>query len=69
MLGFKGWGTNCNGANAVVVTMTAELQQLILDTHNKYRNQQANGQTPNYGPATRMATMVGVIFDRNLCDG
>lgn len=38
--------------------MTPELKQKILDKHNLYRQQQASGNTPNYGPATRMATLV-----------
>lgn len=33
------------------------MKSKILDYHNKYRNQQALGQTPNYEPAVRMATM------------
>lgn len=36
------------------------MKQGIVDMHNKYRNQQANGDTPNYEPATRMATMVRI---------
>lgn len=39
------------------INITPKLQQIMVDEHNKYRNQQALGQTPNYQPATRMATM------------
>lgn len=38
--------------------MTDEIQQGLVDMHNKYRNQQANGDTPHYESATRMATIV-----------
>lgn len=33
------------------------MQQTLLNVHNKFRNQQALGQTPNYSPAAKMATM------------
>lgn len=42
--------------------MTPDLQQIILDSHNKLRNQQALGQTPGFSPAKRMATMVKLII-------
>lgn len=38
--------------------MTADMMAKILDIHNTFRQQQANGQTPNYPPANRMATVV-----------
>lgn len=38
--------------------MTSDMKAALLDMHNKFRNQQAMGQTPNYKPATRMATLV-----------
>lgn len=37
--------------------MTADVQQAILDAHNKNRNDLANGNTPNYEPAVRMGTL------------
>lgn len=49
--------------NDVQVTeFTQELIDAILDEHNKLRNQQALGQTPGFGPAKRMATMVSHIY-------
>lgn len=36
-----------------------------LDTINKYRNQQALGNTPHYDPAVRMAT---VTWDQHMAD-
>lgn len=44
--------------------MTDEMKQGLVDMHNKYRNQQANGKTPHYDPATRMATMVGFFVEQ-----
>lgn len=41
-----------------MVNITPELKQRILDIQNKQRNQQAMGNTPNYGPASRMSTLV-----------
>lgn len=38
--------------------MTPELISRIVEIHNKQRNQQALGKTPNYGPASRMGTLV-----------
>lgn len=40
-----------------MIKITPELQRQLLDVHNKYRNQQAMGQTAHYKPATRMATL------------
>lgn len=37
--------------------MTPEIKAAIVDVHNKWRNQQANGKTPHYEGAVRMATM------------
>lgn len=52
----KGWGGKCHDPE--LIEMTDEMKAALLDMHNKFRNQQANGDTPNYEPATRMATMV-----------
>lgn len=52
----KGFGPSCP-SDASVIDITSEMKSKILDYHNKYRNQQALGQTPNYEPAVRMATM------------
>lgn len=38
--------------------MTADMMAKILDIHNTFRQQQAKGQTSNYPPANRMATVV-----------
>lgn len=43
--------------------MTPELQEKILDTHNKLRNRQAKGETPGYDAAARMGT---VHWDNDL---
>lgn len=40
--------------------MTDDLKKALVDLHNKYRNQQAKGETPDYDPATRMATLVSI---------
>ena len=53
----QGWGPDCSPDKALV-NITPELQQRILDIHNKLRNQQAAGETPNYGPGSRMGTLV-----------
>lgn len=37
--------------------MTKEIAAAIVDVHNKWRNQQALGQTPNYESSARMLTM------------
>lgn len=37
--------------------MTAEIQQSLLDIHNQYRQQIANGEIDNYDAASNMATM------------
>lgn len=39
------------------MNFTLELQNIILKIHNRQRNQQALGKTPNYGPAARMGTL------------
>lgn len=33
------------------------MQQVIIDAHNKNRNDLAMGNTPNYEPAVRMGTL------------
>lgn len=38
--------------------MTDEIIEKILENQNKRRNEQALGNTPNYEPAVRMATIV-----------
>lgn len=43
--------------DAEIVPMTEGIIQALIDHHNDRRNQQALGLTPNYEPATRMATM------------
>lgn len=49
-----------------LVTLTSEVQQLIVDTHNQLRNKQATGTvSANYKPAALMATMV---WDQHLAD-
>lgn len=55
--------------DAEFVEMEPGLQQLFLDAHNKVRNQQANGETPGFEPARKMATMVNSLlffFNFNL---
>lgn len=37
--------------------MTAEIQQSLLDIHNQYRQQIADGEIDNYDAASNMATM------------
>lgn len=54
------WHVRCK--NAEFVQFTPELKELLLYTHNKLRNQQANGETPGFAPAKRMATMVNSIY-------
>lgn len=54
---FQGWGPACS-PDRELINITPEVQQKILDIHNKLRNQQAAGKTPNYGPASRMGTLV-----------
>lgn len=44
--------------DAEFVEMTPALQKLIVDAHNRLRNQQAMGETPGFEPAKKMATMV-----------
>lgn len=56
-----GWGSECSDPE--LIEMTDEMKQGLVDMHNKYRNQHANGETPHYEPATRMATMVGVFVE------
>lgn len=53
---YQGFGPSCS-ANAEVIPITPEIADAIVAVHNKWRNQQALGQTPNYEPAVRMATM------------
>lgn len=48
--------------DAEPTVFSQELIDAVLDEHNKLRNQQALGQTPGFGPATRMATMVSIFF-------
>lgn len=47
---------NCTG----IPEITQELKDLILDEHNKLRNQVAAGKLPRFQPATRMSTMVSL---------
>lgn len=49
------WASSCEEAEQI--EMTPELQQIILDEHNRLRNQQAMGKTQRFPPAKRMATM------------
>lgn len=51
------WDQRCSD-DAEFVDMTPELQEILLNAHNKLRNQQAMGETPGYASASRMATMV-----------
>lgn len=61
------WNSRCSD-DAEFIEFTPQLQQIILDAHNKLRNQQANGDTPGFGPAKRMATMVKLTsFVMNVC--
>lgn len=41
----------------VLIEMTDEIKQKILDVHNEYRNKIALGQIPHFSPAANMATM------------
>ncbi|XP_031634413.1 allergen Tab y 5.0101-like [Contarinia nasturtii] len=51
------FGEACpNDAN--IIEFTNELKQLVLDTHNSYRNRIACGEVERYGKAARMATLV-----------
>lgn len=56
ILFFKGFGPSCP-SDASIIELTPDLKNIIVELHNKYRNQQALGQTPNYEPAVRMATI------------
>lgn len=51
------WDQRCSD-DAEFVDMTPELQEILLNAHNKLRNQQAMGETSGYASAARMATMV-----------
>lgn len=53
---FQDWYERCQDGE--LIEFTDELQQIILDAHNKLRNQLALGQTPGFEPAKRMSTMV-----------
>lgn len=44
-------------ATAKMVTITEDLKQIIVDTHNEKRNFIAGGGDPRHRPASRMATM------------
>lgn len=59
------WNPRCSD-NAEFIEFTPQLQQIILDAHNKLRNQQANGDTPGFEPAKRMATMVMDLWHSDL---
>lgn len=56
----KGFGDECS--NPEIIEMTDDIIEGLLDMHNKQRNSHANGKTPHYEPATRMATMVSIVF-------
>lgn len=51
--------------DAEFIKITPEIAAAIVSVHNKWRNQQALGQTPNYEPAVRMATMT---YDDELAE-
>lgn len=41
----------------VLIEMTDEVKQKLVDGHNEYRNKVALGQIAHYAPAENMATM------------
>lgn len=45
-------------SDALVVPMTSQIQQQLMDLHNENRNRLAGGYEPGFHPATRMTTMV-----------
>lgn len=51
------WAPRCSD-DAEYVEFTPHLKRVLLNAHNKLRNQQAMGETPGFEPAKRMATMV-----------
>ncbi|XP_055297429.1 antigen 5 like allergen Cul n 1-like [Sitodiplosis mosellana] len=55
MSGNPQWAPSCDDPEQI--KMTPKLKRIILEEHNKLRNQQALGQTSGYKAATRMATM------------
>lgn len=52
-------------SNAKVIEMTDELKKLIVDTHNKYRNEVANGKVGHLPKAAAMPTLT---WDNDLAE-
>lgn len=50
-----------------MVGMNSPAQNALLDVHNKYRNEIALGNIPNYNSADNMATMQWDNDLANLC--
>lgn len=58
------WAPSCSSDHKGV-NITPELKNRLLEIHNKQRQQQAAGETPNYEPAARMGTLV---WDEGLAE-
>ncbi|XP_031640995.1 antigen 5 like allergen Cul n 1-like [Contarinia nasturtii] len=57
MIFLQAFGKACP-SNTNIIEFTDELKQLVLDTHNSYRNEIACGEVDGYDKAARMATLV-----------
>ncbi|XP_052897638.1 antigen 5 like allergen Cul n 1-like [Anopheles moucheti] len=51
-------GPGCFGQSPAVVSITAHLQTIILELHNRHRSQIASGGVSPFFPARRMPTLV-----------
>lgn len=45
-----------------MVNMTKEMKEIIINSHNNFRNQVAEGKVSNYPSANKMLQMVKTLY-------